>query len=1061
MKKLLGLVFCTVLFSLSLSAQRTVSGSIIDDTGLPMIGANVLVDGTDLGTITDIDGSFSLVVPDDATELVVSYTGYSTQTVNINGLNSISVTLSEGELLDEIVVTGLGIKKEKKALGYGVSTIDVAELENRSESDVSRLLRGKTTGVDITSTSGLAGSGTSIVIRGYSSISGTNQPLFVVDGVPFNTETNTEEDFVRGGASASSRFLDLDPNNIKEINILKGLSATVLYGEAGRNGVVLITTKTGDLDVSNNKGMEVSFNQKISWNQVANLPEYQNTYGNGFSGNFGWFFSNWGPSFDTRGTNGISEDGTVAHPFSTNGNAADHPSQTFDRYEYRPYESVEDFFQTGIGTNTSLSVSKSIGENSMVSASYSVLNENGFTPKLADGSSSNNYKRNNFALGMATKLDNGIRLNGTFNYVFADRITPPIGTSDGSGPTFDSDPSLFADVLYTPRSIDLFGLPFQSEIDNTQTYYRQGASQITHPLWTLNNAKDTEDLDRFFGNINLGYDLTDNLSLNYRISLDKYSQQNDRLLNRGGQQFLDGSLTTSTYLSSIVDNLLTLNYDFQLNEDLNLSGVVGGNGRREDFSTELVESLNQFVYGLATHDNFISTTAQSRIREENTLGLFGTATVGFRNFLYVGVMARNDWTSTLEDDNRSVFYPSINASFIPTEAIDGLINNKNINYLKLRASIGQSAGYPNPYGTRNKLFSSTRLFVDRDGTVLNNNAIDNRLGNPALQAEKHREVEAGIEGRFWQNKLGVDLSAYNKRSSDLIIDLDLDPASGFSVTRTNAAEVENKGLELGAWIEPLQKDFRWRFGVNFTMNENTVVSVSDDVDQVPIAGFSNLGNFAIPGEPFGVIQGTRFERLDGQLRVTDQGFYQATDEIFPIGDPNPDYTVAYLNTLGWKGLNLFVNLGYTKGGDIYSGTASTLLARGNTIDTEFDRFLPFVLQGVDAEGNKNDIQIYAGDAFFEGFFGPDEGAIFDGTVLRLREVSLGYTIPKSIIDKTPFGSLSLSVIGENLWYNAFNFPEGINFDPEVLSVGVGNGRGMDFITGPTAKRYGVSLSATF
>ncbi len=1061
MKKVLGLLFFAVAFTVSLSAQRTISGQIADDTGLPMIGANVLVNGSDVGTITDIDGNFTLDVPNGATELVVSYTGYTTQTVDIANQSNVTITLSEGQVLDEIVVTGLGIKKEKKALGYGVSTIDVAELEDRSESDVARLLRGKTTGVDITSTSGLAGSGTNIIIRGYSSITGSNQPLFVVDGVPFNTDTNTEEGFVRGGAAASSRFLDLDPNNIKEINILKGLSATVLYGEAGRNGVVLITTKTGDVDVNKDQGMEVSFNQKITWNQVANLPEYQNTYGNGFSGNFGWFFSNWGPSFDTRGSNGIDENGNVPHPYSTNGNAADYPGTEFGDYAYTPYTSVEDFFQTGVGTNTSLSVSKSVGDNTRVSASYSILNDNGFTPKLADGSSSNNYKRNNFSLGMGTQLDNGIRINGAFNFVFADRLTPPIGTSDGSGPTFDSDPSLFADVLYTPRSIDLFGLPYQSEIDNTQTYYRQGSSQITHPLWTLNNAKDTEDLDRYFGNVNVGYDLTDNISMNYRISIDKYSQQNNRLLNKGGGQFFDGSLTTNTYLSSIVDNLLTLNYDYQLNDDLNLSGLFGANGRREDFTREQTSSENQFVYGLATHDNFQSTVAESRIREENNLGLFGTATIGYKNFLYLGLQARNDWTSTLEDANRSVFYPSANVSFIPTEAISGLVNNKNINYLKLRASIGQSAGYPAPYGTRSALFSQTRLWQDRTGAIANENSIASRLGNPDLRAEKHREIEFGVEGRFWENKLGLDLSLYNKLSSDLIVDLRLDPASGHEVTRTNAAEIENKGIELGAWIEPIQKDLRWRLGVNFTANRNIVNTIADGVDEFVIAGFTNLGNFVIPGEAYGVIQGTQFERVNGELKTTPQGFYEATDDIDIIGDPNPDYTISYLNTLSYKGLSLFVNVGYTKGGDIYSGTASTLLARGNTIDTEFDRFLPFVLNGVDEEGNKNDVQIYAGDAFFEGFFGPDEGAIFDGTTLRLREVSLSYGIPKSIADKTPFGSLSLSVIGENLWFNAFNFPEGVNFDPEVLSVGVGNGRGMDFITGPTSKRYGVSLSATF
>jgi len=1086
MKKIsLLLVLMVSLVGYSL-AQRTISGTITDDVGEPLIGASVVAKGTTVGTITDIDGSYSLGIADDVNTLVISYTGFDTREMALGASNVVDIVLSAGVELNEVVVTALGVAKEKKALGYGVTTVDEGAVTNRNETDVARILRGKTTGVDITSTSGLAGSGTSIIIRGFSSISGSNQPLFVVDGIPFNTDSNTSENFITGGAASSNRFADLDPNNIAEINILKGLSATVLYGEAGRNGVVLVTTKTGQTGRNINKGMEISFTQRVTATSVANLPEYQNTYGNGFSGNFGWFFSNWGPSFDTRGTNGIGEDGTVPHPYVTNGFADQYPGTEFKPYEYRPYESVEEFFQTGIGLNTSVGLAKQVGENTQVKANYSYLRDEGFTPDLVDGSSSNNYTRQNFSLGANTKLDNGISINGTFNFVDSDRLTPPIGTSDGSGPTFDSDPSLFSDVLYTPRSIDLFGLPFQSELDNSQTYYRQ-TSQITNPLWTLNNAKDTEEVNRFFGNINLGYNFTDDLSINYRISLDKYTQFNNRLLNKGGNQFRDGLLSSSTYNTTIIDNLLSLNYDRQLNDDFNLSLTIGGNARKEDEKLETINSTQQFVYGLATHDNYIETQATTRNTFENTLGIFGTATVGYKSFLYLGLQGRNDFTSTLEKENRSIFYPSANISFIPTEAFTGLANNKVVDYLKFRFGVGTSAGYPDPYQTRNILSSSTNDFQTPAGTTINLNQISNRLGNPNLTHESHREFELGVEGNFFKNRIGIDLSLYDKRSSDLIIDLDIDPASGFRNTTVNAAELENRGVELGAWVQPFKGDLQYRLGINFTRNRNLVLGIADGVASVPIAGFTNLGNFALEpleiselpdGEtaadyplaterdgflyfPFATIQGSKFERVDGELLVTDIGFYQATDDISPIGDPNPDYTISYLNTLSYKGVSLFVNLNYTKGGDIYSGTASTLLARGNTIDTEFDRFLPFVLDGVTEDGNPNTTQVYAADAFFEGFFGPNEGAIFDGTTLRLREISLGYTVPKNLLENLPFGSLSINFAAENIWFKAFNFPEGINFDPEVLSVGVGNGRGIDFITGPTAKRFGVSLNASF
>jgi len=778
----------------------------------------------------------------------------------------------------------------------------------------------------------------------------------------------------------------------------------------------------------------------------------------------------------------IDENGNVQHPYlGSNNFAAQFPSQTFGDYEYRAYESVENFFDTGIGTNTALSISKRVGEKSQINAAYSFLNDQGFTPDLVNGESSNRYRRQNISLGGSTELDNGIKFSSTFNYVTSNRITPPIGSGGGSGPQVAGNISLFSDVLYTPRSVDLFNLPFQSELDGSQAYYRQ-TSQITNPLWTLNNARDTEQIERFFGNINLGYDITDQISVNYRLSADQYTQFNNRSLNRGGQQFFDGQLIDETYNTTVIDNLLTLNFDYQFSDDFSFTATLGGNARREDTDTDVINSENQFVFGLATHDNFITTTATTRTLNENTLGVFGNVTLGYKSFAYLGLQARNDWTSTLEEANRSIFYPSANISFIPTEAFSGLQNNKIVDYLKVRVGIGTSAGYPPPFQTRNFLASSTNDFQAPDGSTRNLNQISNRLGNSDLQAERHREIELGLEGTFWSNRLGIDFSLYDKNSSDLIVDLNLDPSTGFRNTTINAAEINNRGLELGAWIAPFKGDIQYRLGVNFTTNKTLVLGIADGVDQVAVAGFTNLGNFAIEpiniadlpdgqtaddfplaterdGQllfPFAVIQGSTFERVDGA-----QGFYVENEDTNPIGDPTPNYTISYLNTLSWKGLSLFVNINYVDGGDIYSGTARTLLARGNTIDTDFDRFLPFILDGVNADGSPNQTQIYAGDAFFEGFFGPAEGAIFDGTTLRLREVSLGYTFPKTILEKTPFGSMSLNVSGENLWFRAFNFPEGINFDPEVLSTGVGNGRGIDFLTGPTAERFGVSFNATF
>lgn len=1051
--KRISLVIAFVCFAFSVAFAQTISGTVTDVQGEPLIGASILVKGTTSGTVTDIDGKFSLDVPANAEVLVISYTGFATLDYPISGgATNVTIQLEESaESLDEVVVTALGIRKEKKALGYSVATIGSGQVENRVESDVGRILRGKAAGVDITQTSGVAGSGTNIIIRGYSSISGSNQPLFVVDGVPFNTSTNADQGFTTGGATASSRFLDLDPNNIAEISVLKGLSATVLYGEQGANGVILVTTKNGQGGAQAQKGFEISVTQGVARTEVANLPDYQDTYGNGFSGNFGWFFSNWGPSFDTRGTNGIDENGQVEHPLDQDQYNAAFPEFEGARYDYRPYDNVSEFFQSGAVYNTSVSVDKNFGNGISFNANYSYLDDTGFVPQ-------NTYQKHNAGIGGKVDLANGLKISTSLNVVSSERVAPPASVGFGSNP---SGASVFANVLYTPRSIDLANLPFQNPIDGSQVYYRRG-SAIQNPLWGLANMADREEISRYFGNVSLSYELTDWLTASYRIGVDQYSQVSRREINKGGSQVPDGQLLTTNRQNTIIDQVINLSFDTDLSESFNLSGVLGFNNRIDRFDLNRVSSTQQFIFDLFDQDNFIEHVGSQFKQDEGQRGVFGSITAGYNRYLYLTASARNDWSSTLEAANRSILYPSISLAFVPTDAIESLQGSRVLNYLKFRAGYGTSARFPNPYTTRAILGSATNVSQTATGTTLNTNSVSNRLGNANLEPELLGELEFGVEGRFFNNRVGLDVSLYDKQSSDLLVDLPLDPATGFTVTTINAAEVSNKGIEASLNLIPVKGDFTWDMTLNLTSNKNEVISIADGIDNVTIAGFTNLGNFAIPGQPFGAIQGTAFVRgPNGGLLVQANGEYQATNDIEIIGDPNPNYQANWLNTLSYKGLSLNWQFSYTDGGDIYSVTAATMLARGLTTDTDFDRFLPLILPGEDAEGNENTVQGYAGDYGFAAFFGADEGSIFDGTVIRLREVALSYQLPASLLDRLPFGSVSIRLAGENMWYYAPNFPPGVNFDPEVLSLGVGNGRGFDYLTGPTAKKYGATISLTF
>lgn len=1069
MKKHLLVVTLVVFGIVGAIAQRTISGTVTDVSGEPLIGASILVKGTSTGMVTDLDGTYSLNVPEGATTLVFSYTGYTSKEIELGASDIVNVTLEESaETLSEVVVTGLGIKKEKKALGYGVSTLKTDQIAGRQEADVARILRGKATGVDIQQTSGMAGTGTNVIIRGFSSITGDNQPLFVIDGVPFNTSTNADQGFASGGATASSRFLDLDPNNIAEVSILKGLSATVLYGEAGRNGVILVTTKNGSAGANLNKKMEVTVNQSLSFNEVANLPDYQNTFGNGFNAGFGWFFSNWGAAFaDTNPSSygsdfrGVNEQGQVliTHPYDQAQYRDDVPQFIDQDYVYQPYRSVENFFaDPGVTSNTSIAIQNQVGENTAVSATYSYLDDEGFTPELDEmrgGGASNFLRKHNFGLGLNSKLDNGLGIKGTFNYAQSNRRVPMTDPAFGG-----SGNGLFAALLFTPRSMDLMNLPYQSPVDGSTIYYRRG-SLIENPRWFLNNAADHETVQRFFGTLEFTYEIAPWLNALYRLGIDQYSQQQSRQKNQGGAADPNGIMQSSERKNRITDQVLNLAYNFQLSEDFALDGIIGTNIRRETRDFLGTNSSQQFVYGLFTHNNFSVHNSFSGISEENTIGVYGTASLGYRNFLYLNVQARNDWTSTLEQPNRSILYPSTSLSFVATDAFPSLTNNNIINYLKLRVGYGTSAGYPNPYNTRTVLGTNTNVFVTPGGRSLNINTLSNNLGNRNLAPELHTEIEAGVEARFLDNRIGVDLSLYRKTSSDLIINLSLDPATGFTNTTVNGAEVVNEGIELGLDFTPIRGEFNWDFTLNYTKNVGTVESIASGVDQVQIAGFTTLGNYAIPGEPYGVMQGEPFQRVDGELLVDGAGNYVGDNSLSVIGNPQPNFQANWINNFSWKGFSFGFQWQYIDGGDIFSSTVQALMARGNTTDTDVDRSLPLIMPGVTADGSPNTTQGYIGDQFFRAYFFADEGGVFDATVIRLREVSLSYALPSSLLDNTPFGRVGISISGENLFYNAPNFPEGINFDPEVLSLGVGNGRGFDFRTAPTVKRYGVAVNVTF
>ncbi len=1077
MKKFLLLCFSLAFVFTVWAQERTVSGRVTStEDGTPLPGVNVVVKGTATGTVTDANGRYTLSVPSSGGALVFSFIGLQTQEVPIGERSVVDVSLAlDVTQLSEVVVTGQGIQREKKALGYAVASVGSDQIAARPMNDISRVLQGKVPGVVINPTGGTAGAGSQINIRGYSTITGNTQPLWVVDGVPFSSATNDQSGFNTGGTAASpSRFLDLDPNSIESINVLKGLAATALYGDQGRNGVILVTTKAGS---GKKRAPEITFQQSLARNEIASLPDFQSDYGNGFQQLYGNFFSNWGAHFD--------EFDSIGHPYQFLADPTLRLPFAQDTYWQRiPWEAaptVGGFFRKGIISNTSLSLAG--GTDKMgVTATIGYTTEEGFAP-------GNDLTRVNAQVGFNGSITDKLSVRSSLMYTNTDFQTPPLNAATGGGASFSGVPSLYANFLYTPRNLrildtDLF--PYETPVEKKSVWFR-GGNDIPNAQWIARYAQETDVTDRFFNSTSFTYDFNENAALQYRVGLDMYTQRQARNYNRGiGPVYPainNGIHQTQTISNTIWNHDLIFSLTRQITSDINMVARVGGNARNDYFQRDGAYSEGQIVFGLMRHGNFTSPATTSaafdgrafeRTTEQQRYGLYGDFSFDYKNYLFLNLAARNDWTSNLEPGHNSIFYPSVSASFVPTDAFSNLKSGA-FNYLKIRVGYGTSAGFPPVYGTRTVVTPNSRSFVDAGGGIIPTHAISNRLGNLVLGAELQQEIEAGFEARFLNERVSIDFTVYDRGTRDLITDAPVDPSTGFTTTFLNLGELSNRGIEIGLNATPirLSSGFQWDITWNFTLVRPEVVSLGSGLDQIVLAGFSDLGNFAVPGRPMNIIKGTAIARdPDGNRIVGADGLHVLAPGISELGDPNPDYLTTLISTFSFKGISLSVQFDYRKGGMMNAWTPAGLLARGVLAGREnFDRDQIFILPGVkqvglDSDGDPvyapNDIQITAADyGFSSQFFGRNDNSMFDATSIRLREVNLGYTLPKSLLSKTPIKNASIILTGNNLWFNSLNVPKYVNFDPEVASLGVNEGAGFDYLTGPTMRRYGAVLRLTF
>ena len=1064
MKKL-SLVLSLVLFALGFAvAQRTVAGTVSDQKGEPMVGASVLVKGTTTGVVSDIDGKYSLNVPAGGTTLVFSFAGYETQESTLGVSNSVDIALNEATL-QEVVVTALGIKRDKKALGYASTTISASDIAEKPETDVARALAGKSPGVNIVSSAGLAGSGTKINIRGTSTITGNAQPLWIVDGVPINANANETNGDFRDGQVTPTRNLDIDPNNIESMSVLRGLSATTLYGAAGRNGVILVTTKTGS--TAKGKKVTASFNQ--SYNSVeAFIPEYQNKWANGFDGAYGEFFSNWGALFQNPGLT-IN----ARHPYfehrATFPDVAEFQQAAGQYTPVAQPDNIKNFFRKGNSTTTSFNAGIS-GDIGSFNVNFSRTSEAGYIKN-------NDLERYNMSVGGQANFSSKLSVNVNFTYVKTDFKTPPIGA--GLGSNSNGGPSVFANLFYTPRNIDLTNWPYQNPITGASVYYRNG-NDVTNPRWILDNARQGNYVNRFMSKVAATYKITDWANLSYRLGVDQFNEEQEYLTNKGAVgfpatiSFLNtGVYRTTNGVNTIYDHTVTLSGSKNITQDIDFNANIGVNGRQDSYVQKGSESIGQVVFGVLEHRNFQVTNSRDfrgnnlNYRSlRNLLGAFADVTFGYKSAIYVNVQARNDWASTHEAPYRSLFYPGVSLSFVPTELFPGM-RSKALDFLKLRLGYGTSANFANPYTTRPALSLNALASADGLGNVVTL-ALPRRLANPNLRPELQTELEFGLETKMFNNRFSIDLSYYDRLAKDQIVDQTLDPSTGYTLTATNAGSISNKGIELGLTFTPIKlKNLTWNVRANFTKNISKVESLPEGQKEILISGFTNLGNFIIQGQPYGVIKGTAIVKdANGQRVIDANGDYKLTPQIEIIADPNPDFMLSGFTDISYKGLTLSAQTDFVQGGQIYSFSAGTLVGRGVAKELEeFNPELLYILPGVSEENGKpNTIPIPASQVFFGNTIiggGVDEVGVFDATRLRLREVALSYSLPKKIFGKSFIKGINISIVGNNLWFKAFNTPKYSQVDPDRTAFGTGNGLGFDFLGGPSARRYGANLKVTF
>ncbi|CAG5018860.1 hypothetical protein DYBT9275_06086 [Dyadobacter sp. CECT 9275] len=1060
------------------TAETTVKGMVTDTKGEALIGVSVLVKGTTRGTATDVAGKYEIAADDAGTTLVFSFVGYVRKEVLVGNQSEINVTLSEDtQNLSEVVVTALGIKRDKRALGYSVQEIGGEAISTAKEANLATSLAGKMAGVQVTRSGNGAGGSSRVVIRGANSLVGNSQPLYVIDGIPMDN-SNPNSPGSSGGIDYGDGISNINPEDVESISVLKGPNAAALYGQRGSNGVVLITTKSG----KSRKGIGIKYGIDYSVGDALVLPDFQDEYGQGLDGTFTHF----------RGTDGkiytwaAAQAGNIqGMPKTSGGRDRFTRSSWGPKMEGQQYEdqwgNVLNFnpqpktFQTFFKKETQLVNNLSLeggNDNINYRLSYGNTNIDGYTPL-------NTLKRNNVNLRTVAKLTSKLELDVKANYIGQKGANRPTvsDASDNPAYLFISQPrsipmSTLASSTWTAADISKqlgYGtVPF---VGMEKTYATN--SSTANPYWTVDHTKNFDDRQRLLGLIRLSYQFNNWIRLTAKTGTDFYTDQRLRYREKGTYQSANKNGDISEQVTRVrednSDVLLSLTP--QLSKDISFALNLGAN-HQKFYSRTTGNTGNEFIVpNLYAINNTLINSYVFNLTESSINSVYLSGQVGFKEYLFLDFSARNDWSSTLSPKNNSFFYPAVSASYVITDAFN--IQSDVLSFLKLRASVAQAGSSGSPY----QLTGTYSLDQNAHGGVPLA-SFASTIPDPNLKNELTTSVEVGVEARFFKNRAGLSFAFYNASTRNQILDVPLPPSSTFASRRINAGEIRNRGVELTLNGTPVKTadGFTWDATFNFSRNRNQVMSLADGVDTYVLGTDRGVNVVAEPGKAFGTLVGNGFQWLrdDAGNRLIDPttGLPLKSNSkfLYELGNALPNWIGGFNNSFRYKGIGLSGLIDISQGGKIYSQSMREELVYGTIKKTLPGRDGSYVAEGVVASkadngtwtgtGQTNTKAVRAQD--YWNVVAPDKDNVIpeemlnDASYVIFRELTLNYQLPSALISRTPFKSIRAGIYGRNLFYLQRR-TEG--FAPEASAFNVNNSSlGLESTALPLLRYFGVSLN---